>query len=1055
MAGKDFAQIALDNKIRIFDELEQSMPLKFSKKYFKPSDTGCDKVTAKTDEELLSEYKRDLNELREKYKPFMKNLTPEPLITRKTREIKDFLFRYECNEDRFDLNYVFDGKGNWEEVTIPDYRGPVGRWNGYYRTVFTYDEKPVDKRVFIRFCGVDYIANVYLNGRYVGSHEGFFAAFEFDITDLLRYGGENVLVVEVKNDLPTIGDTDEMVNGDKIYAATGLGWDDPEIGWHHCPAGAGIWNRIVLEERAGIFVHSIFVRPDIDTAAIEVRVEVYSTFQHNMDIVPVLSVYPYNFEGEPILGSQADHKEPAGYGMNYYRFTMHMHGFRQWDCNNPWLYTARISLMDAGGSILDIRDSVFGMRKFHMDTGGTIHTFENGNKKDRGTLFLNNLPVILRGANDMGHMQRCVMKGDFDQLIDDILIAKLANINFFRFTQRPVQEEIYHYCDMLGMMNQTDLPLFGYLRRNQFCEALKQVAEMERHIRSHPSAIMVTYINERMPTNEHKLGHRHLYKDELEKFFEAADRVISVENPDRVVKHADGDYDPPTGEGLSDFHCYTLWYTNHGMPFGKLYKGYLPPTKKGWKTGCGEYGTEGLDNYALMKLYYPDHWLPVDEKEQWKPDRIAMSQTYSMHGDWYEEQETITEWIRESQKHQVFATSMMTDALRRRSDKVISSAIHLLIDAWPAGWMKALVGVDRIPKPAYYAYRKSLEPVRVNLRCDRWTAYEGDTMEVEAWLLNDTPYDYDNCAIYATLRDDEKDYASFRIICNSKKVQPSYAGTVRFVTPAVCDRRKLYLDAALYSSDGALVNCERFEFEVFEKRRKPSDEQGIAVSHNGCDFPEIKSKPVSTGYSTAFIGKIAGNVLEKLGINKREYIAGQDFEVLVVSNSSLYEINREAIMAAVDKGAIVLFLEPEDKKREYGVQGGVIKYRYIFEGKYCDGIDNSQTMGIYFAARDKNCEAVNGFKPSDFSFWYNSNTEMIDFIAVSFVEAKNLSKMVFTYKKPEFQGRVGGSKERLALAGEILQGKGKLICLSLCLEGRVGVNPVLDRFLIRLINANN
>ena len=41
----------------------------------------------------------------------------------------------------------------------------------------------------------------------------------------------------------------------------------------------------------------------------------------------------------------------------------------------------------------------------------------------------------------------------------------------------------------------------------------------------------------------------------------------------------------------------------------------------------------------------------------------------------------------------------MTDALRRRSDRIVSTAVHLLIDAWPSGWMKTLVGWTASPSP--------------------------------------------------------------------------------------------------------------------------------------------------------------------------------------------------------------------------------------------------------------------------------------------------------------------------------------------------------------------
>src|SRR5690606_10421619 len=131
----------------------------------------------------------------------------------------------------------------------------------------------------------------------------------------------------------------------------------------------------------------------------------------------------------------------------------------------------------------------FGMRTFTMDTTNI----------PKGKMYLNGEMIRLRGANTMGHLQQCVMRKDWDQLRDDILLAKLCNMNYLRFTQRPVQPEIYEYCDKLGLMNQADMPLCGGIRRNKFAEAVKQAEEMERLVRKHPSTIMVSYINERFP----------------------------------------------------------------------------------------------------------------------------------------------------------------------------------------------------------------------------------------------------------------------------------------------------------------------------------------------------------------------------------------------------------------------------------------------------------------------------------------------------------------------------------------------------------------------------
>jgi beta-galactosidase/beta-glucuronidase len=86
--------------------------------------------------------------------------------------------------------------------------------------------------------------------------------------------------------------------------------------------------------------------------------------------------------------------------------------------------------------------------------------------------------------------------------VDDILLAKLTHMNFIRMTQLPVQPEVYEYCDKLGLLTQTDLPLFGVLRRNQWMEAVRQAEEMERLVRRHPCNVLVTYINERFPNGE-------------------------------------------------------------------------------------------------------------------------------------------------------------------------------------------------------------------------------------------------------------------------------------------------------------------------------------------------------------------------------------------------------------------------------------------------------------------------------------------------------------------------------------------------------------------------
>ena len=180
---------------------------------------------------------------------------------------------------------------------------------------------------------------------------------------------------------------------------------------------------------------------------------------------------------------------PCGKGQNLYKVRIPATSLRRWEPDAPWLYQIQLKLLDETGSVVDTHRSQFGFRTFRQQT----------EKEPRGMFFLNERPIRLRGANTMGFEQQDVMRGDDAQLIDDILLAKLCHMNFWRITQRPVQQKVYDFCDRLGLMVQTDLPLFSCLRRRQFCEAVRQAEEMERHIRSHACCILSTYINEPFP----------------------------------------------------------------------------------------------------------------------------------------------------------------------------------------------------------------------------------------------------------------------------------------------------------------------------------------------------------------------------------------------------------------------------------------------------------------------------------------------------------------------------------------------------------------------------
>ncbi|MCK4465943.1 MAG: hypothetical protein KAU83_09540, partial [Bacteroidales bacterium] len=622
---------------------------------------------------------RELENMRKEYEPFMADYAPEMEKTRNRIELKRFLWREETDNDRKDFRNVLDGKGKWQEVSIPHFGPPLGRTVTYYYKQFGISRKMLDHgSLFACFKGVDYKAHVFVNGYYMGSHEGFFAPFEFEISRYVNEG-DNFLVVKVENDFTTTGGKDKNGNhvvGNKIYASTGLGYDDPETGWHHCPPGMGICQDCYIEARDPLHIYDVFIRPLPEKEKAELWLEVNNFSENLKDVRIELSVYGQNFKDTIFEGQEyiprttyipgvGDLAKPAdweerrlkmGHGVNFLKTSVHIEDPRLWCNKTPWLYQLQVKLYNEKDELTDIRRFQFGMRSFEMDTLNI----------PKGRMFLNGEQIRLRGANTMGFLQQDVFKKDWDQLSDDILLAKICNMNFLRLTQRPVQAEIYEYCDKLGLMTQTDLPLFGGLRTNQWAECVKQAEEMERLVRNHPCNIVVTYINERFPNAEGKPQRCMSTAEEYYRLFAACDQAVHMANPDRVIKAGDGDYDPPS-PGLPDNHCYNAWYNGHGLGLGKLHKGYWQWVKPEWYYACGEFGAEGLDNIDVMKKYYPEAWLPKnrEDEKKWNSGFIKAAQTQMFHYMWFNTQSSIKDWIEASQEHQAWAALLTTEAFRR------------------------------------------------------------------------------------------------------------------------------------------------------------------------------------------------------------------------------------------------------------------------------------------------------------------------------------------------------------------------------------------------------
>jgi len=787
-----------------------------------------------TQEKLDSELQR----MRERYAPFMADLAPA-ISARPEVKLEKFDWRLETKDDRADIANALEGKGEWKQVRIPHYGGPINDAVSYYRTTVNVDANLLKSGTpYIHFQGADYIAEVYCNGKLLGRHEGLFDPFEFNLAQCLK-PGENVLVVRLTNQPVHMGDFFFLNNrkfGKKFAACGGPGWNNPPtkngneqtLGWTMCPPGFGLWQRVWLEFRPAAFVSDIFVAPVPDRHEAHVSVEVTRT-DPAAAAPPATDIryalYGQNFkltlaEGQTLsAGVRASEVSP---GVSRYQFTVPMPEaqLRWWSHEEPWLYQIQVSLTE-GGRVTDARKRQFGMKTFAQSLQGPL----------KGRFYLNGKEIKLRGANMMGNLMNCVMKGDLDQLRDDILLAKITHMTYWRMTQQPCQEEVYDYFDRLGLLAQTDMPVFTGYRKDQAEEGLRQLKAMVRLVRSHACNGVITYCNE--PTFKPEMLDRKGHKELFNRFDAAALEL----NPTQVIKWIDGDFVDLSSENdkYPDHHNYGGWY-------GSLADTYWgnPGVNAGWMRGCGEFGAEGLDSVALMEKYYPTEWLEKEPDGTWTPDRIFRCQTPTTGRGWIGSPHTSMEnFVRISREHQYWVIRLMTESMRR-NPKMNSFAVHLLIDAWPNGWLKSIMDYDRQAKPAYFAYRDALTPLAVSLRPHSFFAYSGDPLLINVWVCNDTP----DARTGTTLRYQVKvggrvvstGSAPGQVVVSSSK----YQGNLKITPPEVDKALPMTVDVGLFDAGGKILHSSTVNIDLHPVADKPAKGQPTPREFGGAPLKLIR-----------------------------------------------------------------------------------------------------------------------------------------------------------------------------------------------------------------------
>jgi len=274
------------------------------------------------------------------------------------------------------------------------------------------------KRIFIVIGASDFGTKVWLNGKFVGEHEGGYTPFEFDLTDNISHTGANRLVIRVEDKPNPARQTGKQGYGD----------------------AKGIWQTVYLEARPKMHIRLAHFTPDIDNKKVGVKIELSEAAGNDLG----LSV---SFKDKSV--KSVVHEIAAG--QKEVEFTIRIREQRLWSLDDPYLYDVNLSLV-SGGEKFDRVHTYFGMRKV-----GTTKIPGSG----YNYITLNNEPIYIEMTLDQAYHPEGYYTFPSDQFMkEEILRAKDLGLNGIRIHIKTGIPRKMYWADKLGLLVQADIPNF-------------------------------------------------------------------------------------------------------------------------------------------------------------------------------------------------------------------------------------------------------------------------------------------------------------------------------------------------------------------------------------------------------------------------------------------------------------------------------------------------------------------------------------------------------------------------------------------------------------------
>ena len=582
------------------------------------------------------------------------------------------------------------GRGSgWKPVEVPrQLAAQEGRQSIWYRTEFPRPDH--SGRVVLRVGGAFLATNVWLNGRLIGSHYGYFAPFGFDLTPYLK--PENLLVICCESPVETEPPKKRHImgifnDGDlKPYPASAYA-SLPEP--YRLEVPLGLWQPVDLEYLGPITLDWLRISPTFEggDGRLEVEARLRNLDGRQMDgevelAVPVSGRDPLRLRREIRL---------AGGMEQTINMRLAFPGAKRWQ---PWrlgeqtLYRAEVIASTAEGESSRVEDT-FAFRELSWDIGAR-----------RWSFGVNGKPMFLRGAcyapsYRLDELSREVFEAD-------IATAKNANIDALRVVANVLPRDFYRVADEAGMLVLQDLPLTGtyvYHARGdeaKFFEtaAREQQAEMVAMLHNHPSiAIWLAHDEPAWLATNYDLGDVHAVRQnhsidqDLKAAFEKLD-------PTRPALAASGDI---------DLHLMLGWSGGSWADLAHV----EPPMV----TAFGAQSLPAVDSPAWKEI--GDRWPVADDDAAWRHAGFQPVSWAERGAGLPSSHVNLEQYVDASQRYQAELVRYAAEHMRTRKFEPCWGAFaYHLVDPFPAIGFGLLDGARR-PKAALEALTDAFKATRL------------------------------------------------------------------------------------------------------------------------------------------------------------------------------------------------------------------------------------------------------------------------------------------------------------------------------------------------------